>query len=150
MSLMIIGNQIIDLFHKELWARNPNLAKILTPPNLKNYNPIRSQFSTCHDSWAVVTCANLWPDWIVRIKRQQRKFYYISIMSSQTCSLWNGTHDQSLASPCMSPMITDNQTKEVHTRGLFQYCARCFVVRSHEALRWFTLSYPFEIRQVPQ
>ena len=31
-------------------------------PYLKNNDPIRSQFCTCHDSWAVVTCANLWPD----------------------------------------------------------------------------------------
>ena len=29
--------------------------------------PIKSQFCTTHDSWAVVICANLWLDWIIRI-----------------------------------------------------------------------------------
>ena len=28
-------------------------------------NPISLQFCTCHDSFAVVTSANLWPDWII-------------------------------------------------------------------------------------
>ena len=34
---------------------------------LTNDNSIRPQFCTCHNSSAVVTCANLWPDWIIRI-----------------------------------------------------------------------------------
>ena len=34
---------------------------------LKNNNQIRSQFCTCHDNSVVVTCAKLWPDWIIRI-----------------------------------------------------------------------------------
>ena len=34
----------------------------------ENTDEFRSQFYTCHDSWAVVTCANLWPDWIIRIE----------------------------------------------------------------------------------
>ena len=47
--------------------------KVLTSPSLKScahslcsnfhYNdPIRSQFCTCHDSYAVVTCTNSWHD----------------------------------------------------------------------------------------
>ena len=33
------------------------------------YNDMsRSQICTCHKRWAVVTCAKLWPDWIIRIK----------------------------------------------------------------------------------
>ena len=38
----------------------------------KKNDPIRSQFCTCHDSWAVMTCAKLWPDWITRIRISQR------------------------------------------------------------------------------
>ena len=30
-----------------------------------NNGNIRSQICTCHDSRAVVTCAKLWPDWII-------------------------------------------------------------------------------------
>ena len=30
-------------------------------------NPIRSQICTCHDSSAVVTCAKLWPDWMINL-----------------------------------------------------------------------------------
>ena len=33
-----------------------------------NNYPIRSQICICHDSWAVVTCAKLWPDWIIIVK----------------------------------------------------------------------------------
>ena len=35
---------------------------------MKNYNQIRSQFCTCRDSWAVITCAKLWPDWRIKIE----------------------------------------------------------------------------------
>ena len=30
-------------------------------------DPIRSQICACHDSWAVMTCAKLWSDWIIII-----------------------------------------------------------------------------------
>ena len=30
-------------------------------------NEIWSQIWTCHDSWAVVICAKLWPDWIISL-----------------------------------------------------------------------------------
>ena len=36
--------------------------------SVKNSVQIRSQFCTCHDSWAVMACAKLWPDWIMKIK----------------------------------------------------------------------------------
>ena len=32
---------------------------------LKKYDPIKSQFCTCPDSGAVVTCAELWPGYII-------------------------------------------------------------------------------------
>ena len=44
----------------ELWPHDSNLLKI--------NDPIRTQFCTCHNSLAVVTCANLWPDWIITIE----------------------------------------------------------------------------------
>ena len=31
---------------------------------------VRSQFCTCHDSYAVVAYANLWPDSIIEIKSE--------------------------------------------------------------------------------
>ena len=34
---------------------------------MNNNDQIRSQFCTCHDSWAVVSCAKLWPEWIIGI-----------------------------------------------------------------------------------
>ena len=45
-------------FTKDLWAHKPNLVCY---SSLKNDHMIRSQFCTCHDSLAAVTCANLWP-----------------------------------------------------------------------------------------
>ena len=40
---------------------------------VNNHNQIRSQFCTCHDSSAVMTCAKLWPDWIIKIKLKELK-----------------------------------------------------------------------------
>ena len=42
---------------------------------LKNNHLIRSQFCTCHDSSAVMTCANVWPDWIIRITITVKIFF---------------------------------------------------------------------------
>ena len=46
---------------------------------VKNNNPIRPQFCTCHDSRAVVTCANSWPDWNIRIKFRTRMIFTVFI-----------------------------------------------------------------------
>ena len=43
---------------------------------------IRSQFCTWHDSWAVMTCAKLWPDWSLSLKKSNMNFNEIWIMSS--------------------------------------------------------------------
>ena len=50
----------------------------------KNCHPIRPQFCTCHNSWAVVACAKLWPDWILEIK-MRAFFCNISIMNWTLC-----------------------------------------------------------------
>ena len=65
----------IDLWHR---ARDPcywcfmgsssTSCKNNCHSYMKNNDPIKSQFCTCHDSWAVVTCANLWTDQINKIK----------------------------------------------------------------------------------
>ena len=52
-------------FTKSVWANNWNFVKNIFFHS--NY-PIRSQTYTCHDSWAVVTCAKLWPDLIIIFK----------------------------------------------------------------------------------
>ena len=40
-------------------------------------DPINSQFGTCLDSWAVVTCAKLWLDWPIKIKLEQAEFLQV-------------------------------------------------------------------------
>ena len=64
-----------------LWAPDPNL-NIACCSYTKNNVSIRSQLCTCHDSWAVMTCANLWPDLINKILTNTKKFQKISIMGS--------------------------------------------------------------------
>ena len=61
---------------------------------MKNNHPIRPQFCTCHDSWAVMTCAKLWPDRTIIIslrgkKLMERKmnFHNISISSWSVCEI---------------------------------------------------------------
>ena len=55
-----------------LWAPDPNL-NIACCSYMKNDDAIRSQLCTCHDSWAVMTCANLWPDSIHKILTNTKK-----------------------------------------------------------------------------
>ena len=44
------------------WAHDWNLIKKTFHSHFIFSDLIRSQFYTCHNSWAVVTCAKLWPD----------------------------------------------------------------------------------------
>ena len=53
-------------FTKGLWAHNWNFVNIYITLLEKN-DQARLQFCTCHNSSAVVTCADLWPDWILTI-----------------------------------------------------------------------------------
>ena len=62
-------------FIKGFWAHNPNLIKIHEKKNkwnkihqIKDNDQARSQFCTCHESSAVVTCAKLLLDWFIGIK----------------------------------------------------------------------------------
>ena len=42
---------------------------------MKNNGHIRSQFCTCHGSWTGMTCAKLWPDWIITIKYTAKEIF---------------------------------------------------------------------------
>ena len=47
-----------------IWSHDPNLVKLEIYVNIKNNGQIMSQFYMCHDSCTVITCAQLWYDWI--------------------------------------------------------------------------------------
>ena len=49
-----------------LWDHNTKFV-VETKDILIN-DQIRSQIGTCHDSWAVMTCANWWTDYTIKIK----------------------------------------------------------------------------------
>ena len=66
-----IGNRLTN----DLWAHNWILWKFL--------DQINSQFCTCHDRSAVMTCAKLQSDWIIIFQvRPTNIFFKIWIMSS--------------------------------------------------------------------
>ena len=44
------------------WSQNWHQMKVPFFSNVSSHDLIRSQFCTCHDSSAVMTCAKLWPD----------------------------------------------------------------------------------------
>ena len=58
---------------------------------MKNNNEIRSQFCTCHDSSAVVTCANLRPDWIMRIMIKAKELFTRDFSYELIDCLWTGS-----------------------------------------------------------
>ena len=59
-------------FHKEFMSLLSNSCKYICYSYMKSIDLIRSQFCTCHDSWAVMTCAKLWHDWIIRIELKSK------------------------------------------------------------------------------
>ena len=62
---------------------------------LENDNQIRSQFCTCCDSWAVVTCAKFWPDWIIRsIFTVKRIFIRFQLCAHELFVIWVLRHYQ--------------------------------------------------------
>ena len=69
----LIGANITE----SLWAHNPNFVvkKITCLFHSENDHQIRPQFCTCHDISAVVTCVNLWPDYIFRIIMESKTIF---------------------------------------------------------------------------
>ena len=62
---------------------------------MKNNNQIRSQFCTCRDSWAVVTCEKLWHDWIIRsIFTVKRIFIRFQLWAHGLSVIWVPGHYQ--------------------------------------------------------
>ena len=59
-------------FTSSLWVQNPNLVNIPVALTWINDNQISPWCCTCHDSWAVVACAKLWPDYIIWIKSRAK------------------------------------------------------------------------------
>ena len=56
--------------------------------HMKSNDLIRLQFCTCHNSSVVVTCAKLWPDWIILIRiRADRIFTRFQLWAHE--SLWS-------------------------------------------------------------
>ena len=56
--------------------------------NFQCEHSIRSQFCTCHDSWAAVVCAKMWPDVIHQFKKSQNAPdpYPTMLHSEQKCA----------------------------------------------------------------
>ena len=50
---------------------------------------IKSQFCTCHHNWAVMTCANLWPGWIIKIILKTKEALQ-DFIDELICCLWDG------------------------------------------------------------
>ena len=76
-----------DPFHKQLMRLQTKVSKSSYWLYLKSNDKIMSQFCTCHDSLAVMTCANLWPDWIIIIIIETR---IISTRLWTYKDLWGG------------------------------------------------------------
>ena len=62
-----ISRMCCVLFHKAFISSRSKSCKDPRAVFVTNNDQIGSQFYTWHDSWAVVPCANLWPDWMTKI-----------------------------------------------------------------------------------
>ena len=123
-------------FRKGLWAK-----KKYTSPLHENNGDIRSQFCIYHDSWALVTCANLWPGYTIKTKNTtnlfSRDFDYKDIIP-----LWNVF------------LVSQTAKQSAATRAPFQYPIRRLIVRSREVSKsqdlYLELSDRFDIGQAPR
>ena len=62
-------------FHKQFKSSKPNSCKLIISLTYENYDHLKSQFCTYHDSWAVMTCAKLWPDGIIGIQMRTKRIF---------------------------------------------------------------------------
>ena len=84
----------------------------------KNHDKIWSQFCTCHDSWAVMACAKLWPDCIIRIKITTKVFYsrfqLRTLVLLEKCvpvTIWHRLHKFVWNAECRIPVPTTTLQK---------------------------------------
>ena len=75
-----------DTFHKCLRSKSQYCNNTCSS-FMKNNAPIKSQFCTCHDSSAIMACAKMLHDWMIRIKNEIKYNFckiWITRMSSYT------------------------------------------------------------------
>ena len=82
-----ISQRVDELIIEILWKYSINTLCSIYYSN----DQIRSQFYTCHDSWTVVACAELWSDLMIifQIKKQHeflQDLVMISMCDNWTCS----------------------------------------------------------------
>ena len=78
-------------FTKPLGAHSWNLVKIPFCTHSYSNNSIRSQFCTCHDSWAVVACANLCHDLIIIFHVRTTNIFLQNLHYHFINPLWDGS-----------------------------------------------------------
>ena len=93
-------NQLpLETWHQTQWELSSSSMKSYKNSVYSNcgfVGPIRSQFFTCHDSSAVMTCAKLWPDLTIKFQMKWKIDYHkILIMSSS-----NPLRNRSLVEGC--------------------------------------------------
>ena len=93
-----------------LWAHKPNLVKIHFALICKMMIWSSHNFCTCHDSWAVMACANLWLDWIIKIKIKENSISIRFQLGTKNC-LWNRSWP-SMSTWAMSPRICKSRLAE--------------------------------------
>ena len=71
--------------HKRFTSLSFKSCKNTSCTYFKYNDPIKSQFCTGHDSWAVMACAKLWHDWIIRVEIRKKKLRRYKLINF----LWN-------------------------------------------------------------
>ena len=61
LSAKLFVKQVQDHISQMVYELKIQISKNMGYLDITNNDQIWSQFCTCHDSWAVMTCAKLWP-----------------------------------------------------------------------------------------
>ena len=91
-----------DPSHKVIMSSKYKFYKNIFFYHMKNNNQIRSQFCPCQDSSAVMTSANLWPNWIIRIGSGTKEIHDDVIKWKSFPRYWpfvRGIHRSTVNSP---------------------------------------------------
>ena len=80
-------------FTQGLWAYSPNFLKDTRSSYVQNDITINSQFPTRHNSSLQLSCTELWPDWILRIRvRANRFFTSLKVGAPNAFVKWSNVH----------------------------------------------------------
>ena len=96
-------------------AHNAKYSKNMCCYYMKNKDLIIYQICTCHDSWAVMTCAN--SDWMIILKIRAKRNIFARLQFNLIKSWWDGCQSQGVVWWCLASTDAGSATSNASQSG---------------------------------